>query len=350
MTQRLSVSIPVYNFAKFLPETLDSILEQDGASEVEIVILDGASTDNTGDVVESYKARHGGIRYVRMPQKGGIDRDMAHAVAHATGEHVWLFSGDDWMLPGALRKALNHIASGQDLYLTRHEEWIDDRAEWISWPTVDIAVETVFDLSDPAQRRDYFSRALNTEAFFSFIGGLIVKRAAWERAALNEAFVGTCWAHSARLCELMPLGLSVKVLTEPYLKRRPDNDSFATRGMVNRFRLAIDGFHQIADDIFGHDSFEARQIRRAVRNEYHPLVMLLGKYLCAIDPKNEDRRLMDRLLRKAYCDHSWEALRTRVDYALMTPARFRRRQPELSQKYDHLKSVTPSGAAIEPPG
>ncbi len=34
----------------------------------------------------------------------------------------------------------------------------------------------VFELSDPRSRRDYFSKAVNTEAFFSFIGGIIVKR------------------------------------------------------------------------------------------------------------------------------------------------------------------------------
>ncbi|MCC3247228.1 glycosyltransferase [Methylocystis sp. WRRC1] len=338
MKPTLSISIPIYNFAKFVPETLDSILGQDGASKVEIVILDGASTDNTAEVIEGYRARHGAIRYVRMPQKGGIDRDMAHSVTHATGDYVWLFSGDDWMLPGALSKALEQIKSGDDLYLTRHMEWIDDRSEWIEWPTVNVATDTVFHLSDPAQRRDYFSKAVNTEAFFSFIGGLIVKRATWERVPLNENFVGGCWAHAARLCELMSGGLTVKTLTEPYLKRRPDNDSFANRGLVNRFRIAIDGYHQIADEIFGHDSFEALQMRRAVRSEYHPLVMLLGKYLCAIDPEHEDRKLMDRLLRKTYCDRSMEALRTRISYALMTPARFRRQQPELCRKFDRLKA------------
>lgn len=342
MTFRLSVSIPIYNFAAFIPETLDSIIEQDGANEIEIVILDGASTDNTADVVEGYKKKFGNIKYVRMPQKGGIDRDMAHSVTHATGDYCWLFSGDDWMLPGALRKALNQIESGYDLYLTRHLEWIDDRDEWIEWPTLNVASEQVFDLSNIAQRRDYFARAVNTEAFFSFIGGLIVKRETWERVPINETFVGSCWGHAARLFELMPGGLTVKALTEPYLRRRPDNDSFASGGVVNRFRLAIDGFQDIANHYFGEDSVEARHVRRALRYEFHPLVMLLGKYLCSVDPAREDIRLMDRLLRRTYGDLSLESLRMRIRYAWTRPEEFRRRQPALCAKYERPKTAAHS--------
>ena len=47
MLKKLSVAIPTYNFANYLPETLDSILTQARAGEVEILILDGASSDET---------------------------------------------------------------------------------------------------------------------------------------------------------------------------------------------------------------------------------------------------------------------------------------------------------------
>ena len=47
MTYRLSITIPVYNFAQFLPETLDTILDQEGAKDVEVLIFDGGSTDHT---------------------------------------------------------------------------------------------------------------------------------------------------------------------------------------------------------------------------------------------------------------------------------------------------------------
>ena len=92
---KLSVPIPVYNFAEFLPETLGSILRQDRVNEVEVIVVDGASTDNTPEIMRDFCARHPNLTYHRLPEKGGIDRDMAKAVELANGEYCWLFSGDD---------------------------------------------------------------------------------------------------------------------------------------------------------------------------------------------------------------------------------------------------------------
>ena len=337
MGHKLSVAIPTYNFAKYLPETLDTIVAQTRGSEIEILILDGASTDDTPTLIKKYQCFHPNIKYVRLDERGGIDRDMARAVTHSSGDYCWLFSGDDLMLPGALDKALNHIESGLDLYLTRHLEWVDDRGEWVEWPTLNVSHEPVFELSNQVERHDYFSRAANTEAFFGFIGGLIVKKSTWESVSINEEFVGTCWAHVARLFEIMPKGLSVKVLSEPYLKRRPDNDSFGFGSVTSRFQLTIDGFLKIVDHFYGVQSFEAQQVRRVLRNEYHPLNMWLGKFLCLIDPGREDIGLMDRLVAALYGDRSWSSWGVRFHYARVTPRRFRKWQPALSAKFDAIK-------------
>jgi abequosyltransferase len=49
---KLSIPIPVYNFAEFLPQTLDSILSQEGVGQVEILVVDGASTDGTQQLIQ----------------------------------------------------------------------------------------------------------------------------------------------------------------------------------------------------------------------------------------------------------------------------------------------------------
>jgi abequosyltransferase len=329
MTASLSVCIPIYNFAKFIPETLDSILGQDGGNEVEIIVLDGASTDDTAEILADYQRKHPNINYVRQPQKGGIDRDMAKSVEPATGDYCWLFSGDDIMRPGALRRVLNEIQSGCDLYLCKHMEYYFYHDSWTEYPTVACDDDAVFDLSDPRSRRDYFSKAVNTEAFFSFIGGIIVRRSTWNRVPLNEEFVGSCWGHVARLFELMAGGLSIKVLCGALLDRRPDNDSFASGGMVNRYRIAIDGFYNIVNRFFGHDSVEAFHVRRVIRHEFHPLAMQLGKFMCFVNPAGEDRALMDSLMKKVYSDFSFESLRAKFAYMTMSPRRFRRQHSQL---------------------
>ena len=58
------------------------------------------------------------------------------------------------------------------------------------------------------------------------MGGLIVERAAWDRVPLNPAFIGTCWAHAARLFQLMEDGLTVRYMARALLDRRGENNSF----------------------------------------------------------------------------------------------------------------------------
>ena len=101
---KLSIPVPVYNFAEFLPETLQSIVSQEGAEQVEIIVVDGASTDNTPQVMAEFCAKYPNVRYHRLPEKGGIDRDMAKSVEVSSGEYCWLFSGDDIMSPARSRR------------------------------------------------------------------------------------------------------------------------------------------------------------------------------------------------------------------------------------------------------
>jgi hypothetical protein len=132
---------------------------------------------------------------------------------------------------------------------------------------------------------------------------------------LNEAFVGSCWAHAARLFEIMPDGLTVKYVARAYLNRRSANDSFSDKGVINRHRIGIEGYNQIADVFFGHDSLEAFHIRRVLKYE-HPLDLFIrGLNLCKEKPQTENKALLDCLVLKLYCDGSDDDERTLLAYA-----------------------------------
>ena len=147
------------------------------------------------------------------------------------------------------------------------------------------------------------------------MGGLIVKKSKWDSVPLNEAFVGSCWAHAARLIEIMPGGLTVKYVARAYLNRRRSNDSFSDKGVINRHRIGIEGYNQIADVFFGHDSVEAFHIRRVLKYE-HPLDLFIrGLDLCKDKPETESKALLDSLVHKLYCDRSDDDERTLLAYA-----------------------------------
>jgi len=305
---KLSICIPTYNFGEFIGETLESILPQvsDG---VEVVVLDGGSTDATPQVVESFQARYPGLRYVRQAQRGGIDRDLARTIDEARGEYCWLFCSDDVMKPGAVAQILGHIESGHDVYVCGFTLATPDLRPIRDEPILNSDTDAEFDLGVPDERRAYFTLAERTPAFFSFAGSLTLRKERWDSVPLNEEFVGSCWAHVARLFEIAPGGLRLKYLAQPYLYKRTENDSFMDAGIIRRYALAIDGYHRLARTFFDEDSDEARAIRRVVRNEFPPWILLEARSQGERDGRSEDVPLLDRLARTTYAD---PGLRNRI--------------------------------------
>lgn len=298
----LSICMPTRNFGKFIGLALESITKQ-LTDDVEIVIVDGASTDNTAEVVRGFQERFKGMRYYRLEQRGGIDRDMAKTVELARGKYCWLFSSDDVMREGVLRSVLNEINSGCDAYLCGLTLCALDMKPIMEHRVLNIASDAEFDLGNKQDRLRYFSLAETTTAFFSFMGSLIVKKSKWDAIPFDESFDGSLWAHVARLFRMMGGGMRLKYLAGSYLLKRGDNDSFLDRGLVYRYKLAIDGFYRLAETFFGKDSEEAFHIRRVVRNEFPSVRVLLNLKLKARGSGNaEDEQVLDELAAKVYRD------------------------------------------------
>lgn len=271
LSRMLSVAIPVYNFADFLPSTLDSLVDQTAEAAVDVLVFDGGSTDKTPDIVRSYSARHSNLRYVRALRKGGIDADMARCVELVGTTYCWLFSGDDIMRPKAIGEVLSALKRWQpDLLLCRHNECQFDMSILRDWPVLGVKQDRLFDLHDPQDRREYLNAALSSEAFFSFMGGLVVRRRTWLRGRLVPSMEGSNWAHIGRLWSLTGDTFKLGYLNDVVLDRRGGNDSFSKDGMLKRLEIQISGLLGIIEGLYGSESDEARALKRVVRGEVEP--------------------------------------------------------------------------------
>ena len=117
MPPLLSICIPAYNGARYLRVMLEALLPQvrlaGGAAEV--VVIDDASTDDTGEVVQAAE-RHGPVRYVRNATNGGSARNIVKGpVELATGEFVCVWSQHCLIYPGALPKLLQVLEEKRHL-------------------------------------------------------------------------------------------------------------------------------------------------------------------------------------------------------------------------------------------
>jgi glycosyltransferase involved in cell wall biosynthesis len=99
---RVSAVIAAYNNAAYLPETLDSILAQT-VGDLEVVVVDDASSDDTPDRTAPYAGR---IVYHRLSRNRGSAAAWNEAIRRSTGAFVALAAADDPWLPDRLERQL----------------------------------------------------------------------------------------------------------------------------------------------------------------------------------------------------------------------------------------------------
>ena len=86
----LSICIPTYNRAEYLAKSLDSLIVQPEFSQIEVVISDNASTDNTEEVCKHYREKYPNIVYYRN-QENILDRNFPTVLMRGTGAYRKLF-------------------------------------------------------------------------------------------------------------------------------------------------------------------------------------------------------------------------------------------------------------------
>ena len=266
---RLSICMPTYNYGSYIGRAIDSVLEQIEPG-VEIVVLDGGSSDQTRSEVDARAARYGCVRYIYQETRGGIDRDMARTVELAQGEFCWLLSADDALLPGGLRKILSAFGSGRRLLLT-NRWWCDAdlrplrRDKWLDMPVGDAD----FDFTNPKQLRTYFERARSLGALFSFMSSIGFERAAWLQSYSDDALAGSNYAHIQRLFEIGFRGAKLAYLAEPLVYCRGGSDSFRSGGLISRLLIDLRGLMILSNVLFPGNA-ELQQAFRAVLKREHP--------------------------------------------------------------------------------
>lgn len=113
---RISVIIPNYNYARFLPLAADSLLAQDEAVD-EIIIVDDGSTDNSRDVIEAY-----GDKVIAIFQENaGQAAAISAGFARSTGDIVCILDSDDLFFPDKIRIIKKVYAAHKDAGWVFHD-------------------------------------------------------------------------------------------------------------------------------------------------------------------------------------------------------------------------------------
>lgn len=95
---KVSVIVPCFNYGRYLSQCLDSLLNQT-YKNIEIIVVDDESTDNTKEVALGYASK--GVKYIWQKNKG-LAGTRNTGIKEATGEYVVCIDADDLFLPGAI--------------------------------------------------------------------------------------------------------------------------------------------------------------------------------------------------------------------------------------------------------
>jgi glycosyltransferase involved in cell wall biosynthesis len=111
MKDLISVIVPVYNVAAYLPECVESILHQDH-TQLEVILIDDGSTDDSGVICDRYAAEDHRVRVVHQ-KNGGAAAAKNAGLRIATGEYLAFADSDDYLEPGAYSHMLELVRQSQ---------------------------------------------------------------------------------------------------------------------------------------------------------------------------------------------------------------------------------------------
>jgi glycosyltransferase involved in cell wall biosynthesis len=134
----VSIVIPCYKGARYLPEAIQSCLGQTYRS-LEVIVVDDASPDDCAQIAQGYANQDSRIRVVRRKHNGGVSRAFNTGFDVARGRYLSRLAQDDVFRPDAIQRMKEYLESHAEIGLVYCDmQRIDDRGERLDvWPTAE---------------------------------------------------------------------------------------------------------------------------------------------------------------------------------------------------------------------
>ena len=117
MNELVSVIMPSFNTAKFISETIESVLAQTYANW-ELIIVDDCSTDNTDEVVKPFLTDKR-IKYLKNKKNSGAAVSRNYALREAKGKWIAFLDSDDLWLPEKLEKQIAFMKKNNYMFMIK---------------------------------------------------------------------------------------------------------------------------------------------------------------------------------------------------------------------------------------
>ncbi|MBQ3194492.1 MAG: glycosyltransferase family 2 protein [Oscillospiraceae bacterium] len=109
LTEKITVVVPAYNTAPWLERSLDSLMAQT-YENLEVVVVNDGSTDDTAAVLDAYAAKEPRVRAIHK-ENGGVTSARLRGVSEATGSWIGFMDGDDEIAPDMYARLMRNAKS-----------------------------------------------------------------------------------------------------------------------------------------------------------------------------------------------------------------------------------------------
>lgn len=166
----ISVIIPIYNVEEYLRRCIESVIRQT-FTDIEIILVNDGSTDNSGQIVEDYKTKDARIKVIHKVN-GGLSDARNIGMMHAGGKYIFFLDSDDWIAEDTLQLLLNYMEKYEADIVTCGFYYAYDNDLWIDRCYLESSDE-VFILN-------------NKEGMKALLENKIVKNFAWGKLYKKE--------------------------------------------------------------------------------------------------------------------------------------------------------------------
>ena len=125
MNDLISIITPTYNCAKYIGETIESVINQT-YKNWEMIIVDDCSTDNTKEIISNYSSKDMRIKYYCLEINSGAAIARTKAIELAKGNYIAFLDSDDLWLPNKLEYQLNVMKKNMWNFTCTDYEQIDE--------------------------------------------------------------------------------------------------------------------------------------------------------------------------------------------------------------------------------
>lgn len=219
----LTIGIPIYNGQDTVGDTLDSLCSQinkDIANDIEILISDNASNDDSDKIISKYIKQYPKIfSYYKNKKNIGYDKNVDNVFKKSKGQFVWIFACDDVSKQNSISYILKTIKNNTDVsvFLINFEIYNNDLSKLAHVDYTNNKKDAIY--------KDYRNFLYRSNSKYGLVSSLIFLKDSWNSIDVSTGY-GFQYIHIFVLLSILPKIKSAYIIDTPLFCARLGSSNF----------------------------------------------------------------------------------------------------------------------------